>query len=109
MSLSSLLSNLFRRTKPVDRTSKDNDRLTEWEFKEMVNGRCPDCGGKTLCAGPEGGCSQNIACAACYSEFTVSPFGGERNGDKGSCDPVRMRMAFGITATPAGIANRLAS
>ena len=36
-------------------------------------GQCPDCGGKKFLAGPEGGLTQNIKCAACGSEFNFCP------------------------------------
>jgi hypothetical protein len=39
---------------------------------EINAGRCPDCGASgSLCEGPSGGMSQNIACDQCLMEFNV--------------------------------------
>jgi hypothetical protein len=54
---------------------------------EINAGRCPDCGAKgSLCEGPSGGMSQDIACDQCLMEFCVgfAPGAGaftlQRNG-----------------------------
>lgn len=68
---------------------------------EAINkGICPDCGtAGSLCGGPSGGMSQNIACDSCHMEFNVAfgfgtgAFHVERTG---KLSAYRARSAFGI-------------
>lgn len=70
------------------------------DIAAMEKGICPDCGSNgTLCTGPSGGMSQNIACDHCHMEFNVhSSFGNGLLGvDRtGKLTPGRARSAFGI-------------
>lgn len=58
----------------------DNDELSELQ-KDMIfiSNMCPDCHQVGFLKGPEGGCSTNIQCKHCGSEFNVcAPFFAER-------------------------------
>lgn len=45
----------------------------------LCAGACPDCGGREFLQGPSGGCSTNIKCKRCGSEFNEClPYSAER-------------------------------
>jgi len=71
--------------KPADppRTRLEGESLTDWEVGMTNAGRCPDCGGDDLLAGPRGGSAQNFKCAnpACGSRFNDLMTGVERISD----------------------------
>jgi hypothetical protein len=54
-------------------TPQDKEELRRIRDCAEINaGRCPDCGASgSLCEGPSGGMSQNIACDQCLMEFNV--------------------------------------
>jgi len=67
--------------KPV-RSSKEGERLTDWECKKIAKTlKCPDCGG-ALKKGPEGGCSVNVCCIQCFSEFNITIWDGSCMGER---------------------------
>lgn len=70
------------------------------DINAMEKGICPDCGKSgTLCTGPSGGMSQNVACDSCHMEFNVhSSLGNGLLGvDRtGKLSPGRAKSAFGI-------------
>lgn len=82
-----MLSWFKRLFKPVEpepqRTSLEGESLTEWEVGMTNAGRCPDCGGDDLLAGPRGGLARNFKCAspACGSRFNDLMVGVERISD----------------------------
>jgi hypothetical protein len=73
--------------------------LSKRETRRLANGRCPDCNGERLRAGPCAGMSQNIACALCGSEFVfvdAAPGLSTRNTQKGRPDRERLKAVYGI-------------
>lgn len=82
---------IIRQDQIKHRSPKDEGQgLTEEEHEYIGRTlRCPDCGANLL-MGPEGGCSVNVLCTSCSSEFCVGPliqtvrgprlFGAQRNG-----------------------------
>lgn len=89
-----------------DRSSKRSDKLTEderlfmkWAF---INEKpeCPDCQTGHLIGGPEGGCSRNMMCGNCSSEFCITFFFGDvigaRTSDAMSGDPGRAARIYGL-------------
>lgn len=70
------------------RSTKDGEELTDYETAHIARtGCCPDCGVGKLAGGPEGGGSQNCACAQCGSEFNWMGFmGGHRISNPGPRD-----------------------
>lgn len=53
------------------------DNYDKWTQKTIddLNERliCPDCRASKFLGGPEGGCSMNILCSVCKSEFNFCP------------------------------------
>jgi hypothetical protein len=71
----------------ITRSSKEGDRLTDYEQDTIRRtGNCPDCGGR-LKEGPHGGMAVNQICLGCHSEFSLTMIGnaviGERISDAG--------------------------
>lgn len=80
------------------RTATVGETITAYEYHEIHRARCPDCASHHLIRGPKAGLSTNIACAACGSEFNVTPDlrTAERNSTRGSPDADRLRQIFEI-------------
>jgi hypothetical protein len=90
-----------RRPGPPTTTSKNGESLTYSECKFIHKElRCPDCRIGLLAAGPEGGCSINIACVMCGSEFCVcfmqSGVAGERISDMGPREVRDRKQLYGM-------------
>lgn len=102
-----LLQRLFTRTVELTRSSKNGEKLTDYELfrirpdNRVIDLLCPDCG-TVLAEGPAGGCCQNMACGVCGSEFNITLFfdaiTGERISDAGPRDlGDRRQLYFGRT------------
>lgn len=62
-------------------TSKNGERLTDYESRFTHQNKCPDCRGAGFYEGPDGGGSINVVCANedCSSRFNImGPFGVKR-------------------------------
>lgn len=60
--------------KPVKRSTKDGERLTDDERALMSAGDvlvCPDCQTGTLQRGPEAGMAVNVLCPHCGAKFNI--------------------------------------
>ncbi len=70
---------------PVTTSSKDGERLTEWELSIIREAKCPDCKSGLL-GGPRGPGAQNIYCEndeGCGSRFNYMwELGGQRITDR---------------------------
>lgn len=78
--------NIFRRKRPITRSSSNDESLTHYE-KEFImeHLKCPDCETGGLLEGPRGGGSTNVLCnnAECGSKFNLAlPFFADRISDK---------------------------
>ncbi len=84
----------------IKRSSKEQDRLTEWECEEIRRtGGCPDCGGPFQ-EGPHGGLAVNYICLSCHSEFNLTFIAeaviGERISDRGPREIGERAWAYGL-------------
>ncbi len=63
----------IRRLRATQSRHDPNPVLTDHQLLLLKQGMCPDCGGATWLAGPEGGCAQNWMCAnpRCGSRFNL--------------------------------------
>ena len=84
----------------ITRSSKEGDRLTDYEQNTIRRtGNCPDCGGK-LKEGPHGGMAVNHICLGCHSEFSLTIIGnaviGERISDAGPHEVGERAWCYGL-------------
>lgn len=96
-----LVTGIARMNKVADAPQEDGRTAQERsDVAAMNKGVCPDCGAHgSLCSGPSGGMSQNVACDQCHMEFNVHfGFGtGAFQVDRtGKLSAGRARSAFGI-------------
>ncbi len=65
-----------------ERTSKNDENLSQDESTIFYQGKCPDCQHQSLLQGPTGGGSINYKCTTCGSRFNeMGPFGIDRISD----------------------------
>jgi hypothetical protein len=96
--ISNWISDLFM-DQQHEKSSKERENLTEDEKLFMARSlaksdykaiTCPDCEKAELSEGPSGGCSVNMACWNCGSEFNITVSEGhvigERISDRGPRD-----------------------
>lgn len=93
-------NHLARQRRETTRPATAEEIARNADTAAIEKGLCPDCGAAgSLCTGPSGGMSQNIACDQCHMEFNVHfGFGtGAFQVDRtGKLSAYRARSAFGI-------------
>lgn len=73
---------------------KVEDQMTRCEKVLLLEGGiCPDCGGQEFLRGPEGGCSTNIKCKRCGSEFNICPPHFAQRIKDSRPDPMKLAFA----------------
>ena len=84
-----------------ERSVRRAEKLTPGERYMLARGFCPDCGKAPLLAGPEGGCSMNVLCPHCATEFNAGPI-AFRNSAQGGCTERDMeRFGYVEASAPA--------
>jgi hypothetical protein len=74
-----------------------NELLTAAECEKLMDGQCPDCGGRVLLPGPRGGLAQNILCGKCRNEFNTC--GPLSTRIAKPCSPERQKVIYHLTKT----------
>lgn len=78
--------------------------LTAAEQAKLLDGICPDCGSRTLIAGPRGSLARNLLCGQCRIEFNANLRQSTRLGP---CGNDRLAKLYHITreSIPIGAFN----